>query len=99
MKNERECGERRGSGYCTKQMSDAGSQLKPSLFYALDAYPPAKREEMRIEMCSEWRPSPAGSKKNRERLNEVWRVNLNKVIIPTLAVLPIFRTPDFSQRP
>jgi len=30
VKNERECGESRGSGYCTKQMSNAGSQLKPS---------------------------------------------------------------------
>lgn len=30
MKNERECGESRGSGYNRKQMSDAGSQLKPS---------------------------------------------------------------------
>lgn len=30
VKNERECGESRGSGYNRKQMSDAGSQLKPS---------------------------------------------------------------------
>lgn len=90
VKNERECGESRGSGYKADVRCRSPTQ---ALSCALNACPLAKREIRTIgdenKNMFGMVPFVCRVEETRRELNEVWRVNLE---LPTLAALLISHT-------
>jgi len=92
VKNERECGESRGSGY--KADVRCRSPTK-ALSCASDACPPAKRETWTIGDESKnvfaMAPFVCWVEEIRRELNEAWRVNLELHTLAALYLFPILQ--------